>query len=126
MGSDESHFNVSLIARGKVTGQSPQTTTFEEKGQPKRNRTEVLVLTSLTPVCQGKPCEQGGGPGLSFDPYPILPLSPLSHMVSVDVEHHKRTRSQSDTIFSITFFILLENDTSSQTIHKNTVNTITL
>ena len=36
MGSDESHFNVSLIVRDKVTRQCPQTTTFEEKGEPKR------------------------------------------------------------------------------------------
>ena len=36
MGSDESHFNVSLIVRDKVTRQCPQTTTFEEKGQPKQ------------------------------------------------------------------------------------------
>ena len=28
MGSDESHFNVSLVARDKVTRQCPQTTTF--------------------------------------------------------------------------------------------------
>ena len=50
MGSDESHFNVSLVERDKVTtGQCPQTTTFEEKGEPKRYRTEVLPLTSLTP-----------------------------------------------------------------------------
>ena len=35
-GSDESHFNVSLIVRDKVTRQCPQTTTFEEKGEPKR------------------------------------------------------------------------------------------
>ena len=28
MGSDESHFNVSLIVRDKVTRQYPQTTTF--------------------------------------------------------------------------------------------------
>ena len=28
IGSDESHFNVSLIVRDKVTGQCPQTTTF--------------------------------------------------------------------------------------------------
>ena len=32
MGSDESHINVSLIVRDKVTRQYPQTTTFEEKG----------------------------------------------------------------------------------------------
>ena len=49
MGSDESHFNVSLIVRDKFTRQCPQTTTFEEKGEPKRYRTEVLPLTSLTP-----------------------------------------------------------------------------
>ena len=49
MGSDESHFNVSLIVRDKVTRQCPQTTTFEEKGEPKRIRTEVHPLTSLTP-----------------------------------------------------------------------------
>ena len=47
MGGDESHFNVSLIVRDKVTRQCPQTTTFEEKGEPKRYRTEVLPLTSL-------------------------------------------------------------------------------
>ena len=49
MGSDESHFNVSLIVRDKVTRQCPQTTAFEEKGEPKRYRTEVLPLTSLPP-----------------------------------------------------------------------------
>ena len=49
MGSDESHIYVSLIVRYKVTRQCPQTTTFEEKGEPKRIRTEVPLLTSLTP-----------------------------------------------------------------------------
>ena len=49
MGSDESYFNVSLIVMDKVTSQCPQTTTFEEKGVPKRYRTEVLPLTSLPP-----------------------------------------------------------------------------
>ena len=51
MGSDESHFNVS---EGSV-GQSHKTVStnhnlFEEKGEPKRYRTEVLLLTSLKPV----------------------------------------------------------------------------
>ena len=41
MGSDESHFKVSLIVRNKVTRQCPQTTTFEVKGEPKQIRTEV-------------------------------------------------------------------------------------
>ena len=48
VGSDESHFNISLIVRDRVTSQCPQTTTFEEKGEPKRNRAEVLLFTSLT------------------------------------------------------------------------------
>ena len=55
MGSDESHFNVSLTVRDKVTRQCPQTTTFEEKGEPKQIRTEVLLLTSLTPYREAKP-----------------------------------------------------------------------
>ena len=46
MGSD---FNVSIILRDKVTRQCPETTIFEEKGEPKRIRTEVPLLTSLTP-----------------------------------------------------------------------------
>ena len=45
MGSDESHFNVSLTVKDKVTRQCPQTTTFEKKGEPKRIRTEVPLLT---------------------------------------------------------------------------------
>ena len=49
MGSDESRLNVSLIVRDKVKRQCPQTTTFEEKGEPKRIRTEVPLFTSLTP-----------------------------------------------------------------------------
>ena len=34
MGSDESHFNVSLLASAKGTRLSPQTTTFGETGEP--------------------------------------------------------------------------------------------
>ena len=49
MGSDESHFNVSLIVRDKVTRQCPQTTAFEETEEPRRYRTEVLPLASLPP-----------------------------------------------------------------------------
>ena len=39
-GSDESHY-VPLIVRSRVTKPCPQTTTFEEGGEPKRNWTEV-------------------------------------------------------------------------------------
>ena len=49
IGGNEGHFNVSLIERDKVTSQCPQTTTFEEKGDPKRIRTEVPLLTSQKP-----------------------------------------------------------------------------
>ena len=49
VGSDESHFNVSLIVRDKVTRQCPQTTNFEEKGEPKQIRIEVPLLTSPPP-----------------------------------------------------------------------------
>ena len=50
MGSDENQFNVSVGS----DGQSQKTVStnhnlFEEKGEPKRYRTEVLPLTSLTP-----------------------------------------------------------------------------
>ena len=37
MGSDESHFNVSLTVRGKVTAQCPWTTTFDERAELKHN-----------------------------------------------------------------------------------------
>ena len=51
MGSDESHFNVSVGS----DGQSHRTVStnhnlFEEKGEPKRYSTEVLPLTNLKPV----------------------------------------------------------------------------
>ena len=40
--------NVLLIVRDKVTRQCPQTTTFEEKREPKRIWTEVSLITSQT------------------------------------------------------------------------------
>ena len=49
VGSDESHFNVSLVVRDKVTRQHPQTTTFKVKGAPKQIQTQVPLLTSLMP-----------------------------------------------------------------------------
>ena len=49
MGSNGSHFNVSLLVRDTVTRRCPQTTTFEEKGEPKQIRTVVPLLTNLTP-----------------------------------------------------------------------------
>ena len=50
MGSDESHFNVSVGSDGQShKTMSTNHNLFEEKGVPKRYRTEVLPLTSLTP-----------------------------------------------------------------------------
>ena len=47
MGIDESLFNVSLTVRDKVARQSPQTTTFEEKGEPKRIQTQSHKTVSV-------------------------------------------------------------------------------
>ena len=56
MGSDESHFNVSLIVRDIVIRPCPTNhNLFEDKGEPKRYRTEVLPLTSLPPYRWTKP-----------------------------------------------------------------------
>ena len=50
MCSDESHFNGSVGSDGKSHKTvSTNHNLFEEKGEPKRYRTEVLPLTSLTP-----------------------------------------------------------------------------
>ena len=50
MGSDESHVNVSVGSDGQNHKTvSSNHNLFEEKGEPKRHRTEVLPLTSLTP-----------------------------------------------------------------------------
>ena len=49
MGRDESHFNVSAGSeRQSHKTVSTKHNLFEEKGEPKRYRTEVLPLTSLT------------------------------------------------------------------------------
>ena len=66
MGSDEGHFNVSLIARVKVTNKtvSRDHNLFEEKGEPKRFRTEVILLTSLTPYRWAKPAYEGSATSL--------------------------------------------------------------
>ena len=58
MGSDESHFNVSV----GIDGQSHKTVStnhsiFEVKGEPKRYQTKVLPLTSLTPYLWAKPAD---------------------------------------------------------------------
>ena len=50
MGSDESHFNVSVGSDGHSHKTvSTNHNLFEERGEPKRYRTEVFPLTSLMP-----------------------------------------------------------------------------
>ena len=50
MGSDESHFNVSVGSDGQSHKTlSTSNNLFEEKGELKQYQTEVLPLTSLTP-----------------------------------------------------------------------------
>ena len=50
MGCDESHFNVSVGSGGQSHKTvSTNHSLSQEKGEPKRYRTEVLPLTSLTP-----------------------------------------------------------------------------
>ena len=50
MGSDESHFNVSVGSDGQShKTESTNHNLSEEEGEPKRYRTEVLPLNSLTP-----------------------------------------------------------------------------
>ena len=50
MGSDESHFNVSVGSDGHSHKTvSTDHNLFEKKGEPKRYRTDVRPLTSLTP-----------------------------------------------------------------------------
>ena len=52
MGSDESHFNVSIGSVGQIHKTvSTKHNLFEEKGELKWYRTEVLPLTSLMLYC---------------------------------------------------------------------------
>ena len=64
MGSDESHFNVSVGSDGqRHRTVSTNHSLFEEKREPKRYRTEVLLITSLTPYRQAKLAHGEGGGG---------------------------------------------------------------
>ena len=61
MGSDESHFNVSISVGSDVQSHKTVSTNHnlsEEKGEPKWYRTEVLPLPILTPYHQAKPVHE--------------------------------------------------------------------
>ena len=59
-GNGESHFNVSLIEKDKITRRCPQIINFEERGDPKRNQTEIFLLTSRSkwPYRWAKPAQR--------------------------------------------------------------------
>ena len=54
LGSDDSHFNVSLVVRDKVTRQCPQTTTFwrERKAEADSNRGPSAYQPNVLPLGQ--------------------------------------------------------------------------
>ena len=54
MGSDESHFSVSLTVRDSHKTVSTDHNPFEEKGEPKRDRAQAFLLTRPTPYRQKK------------------------------------------------------------------------
>ena len=59
VGSDESHFNVSVGSDGQSHGTvSTNHNLSEEKGEPNRYRTEVLPLTNLTLYRQATPAHR--------------------------------------------------------------------
>ena len=59
IGTDESHSNSSFIVRDTVRRQCPTNhKLFEDKGEPKRNRAEALLLSCLTPYRWAKPAPQ--------------------------------------------------------------------
>ena len=64
----------------KVTRQCPQTTTFEEKGEPKQIRTEVPLLTSLINALP--PGQTGSRPGAIPCVIFIVVHTPLPLVVS--------------------------------------------
>ena len=91
--------------RDKVTRQCQQTTTCEEKGEPKQIRTEVPLLTSLTPylavlgVVHGFLEARGRAPhSFYLPPPPPPPTSPflISLMDSMYVKHRDYLLPTSD------------------------------
>ena len=75
MGSDESHFNVSLIVRDKVTRQCPHTTTFgsERRAEADSNRGPSAYQPTALPLGKTGSRYGGGGEG---DYIPIATLLP--------------------------------------------------
>ena len=64
MGSDESHFNVSLIVKDKVTRHCPETTTFERerRAEADSNRGPSAYEPNALPLGQpGSQAESGEG-----------------------------------------------------------------
>ena len=86
LGSNESHFNVSLIVRrDKVTRPCPHTTTFEEKGQPKAvsNRGPSAYQHNTLPLGQTGTlvCD-----GITLKGIPLPAQPPLWVLASVSLQ----------------------------------------
>ena len=81
MGSDVSHFNVSLIVQGKVPRRCPSITIFEEKSEPKhgigqhRQRVSTTILTrkNTSFSCAPDGVRTIGSLNLESDDLPIEP-----------------------------------------------------
>ena len=78
--SDESHFNVLLIVRDKVTGQCPQTTTFEEKESRSGFEPRSFRLPALPLGLTGSQREEFPAPFIKTGAYfgaSVPPSNPL-------------------------------------------------
>ena len=79
MGSDESHFNVSVGSDAQSNKTvSTNHNLSEEKGERKRYRTEVLPLTNLTPYRWAKPAQPQ-----SYQRSTVLNLEQMNVQLSV-------------------------------------------
>ena len=76
MGSDERHFNVSLIMRDKVTKQCPQTTTFEEESLP-AYRLPLGHILYISPESLGLQCKHVIIDSVHFQPARSTAVSSL-------------------------------------------------
>jgi len=81
MGGDESHFNVSVGSDGQNHKTvSTNHNLFEEKGEPKRYRTEVLPLTSLTAMPNRLTLWRHQGNKVSKQAFFQQPLRPIRQL----------------------------------------------
>ena len=110
IGSGESHFNFPLIVRDKVTRHYPQSTTFEEKGEPpKRNRAERLfiVLSHLQRHYAGKLVNHIAV-RLCEGPFSLLPTTTSVSVAGSATERSKLANTSLSMRVPNRFFSLLQ------------------